>query len=167
VGSELAEVIRATNKSDPSKADKAVLREYIAKHGATEIAQIGRLQGIVISRIMDSTFSGDGNHLWQKSVEIAIEEMKKEFGYDGASLLEQLTIEAILCAWLRYNVVELCCTLVQRESSARAEHWDKRLSMAHRRYLRSLEALARVRRLLHKPSNNVAFNILLKQQLGG
>lgn len=163
---ELSEIIKRTNKANPSPADKAALQKYIAEHESTEIARIGDLSQYVTTAIITDVLKST-SHITQVAIGEHMKAMATDLGHETASPLERLLIDNIMLTWLRYHVIEWSYNQVQQESSARAERWDKRLSMAHRRYLRSLEALARVRRLLHKPSNNVAFNFLLKQQLGG
>jgi hypothetical protein len=166
VANELSEIIKRTNKANPSPADKSALQQYIAENGGTEIARIGELSQYVKAGIITEVLKS-ASHITQVAIGEHLKAMATDLGYETASPLERLLIDNITLTWLRYHVIEWGYNQVQQESSARAERWDRRLSMAHRRYLRSIEALARVRRLLHKPSNNVAFNFLLKQQLGG
>ena len=56
--------------------------------------------------------------------------------------------------WLNVYAVQYQYPSVHDEPLTldRADHWERRLSAAQRRYLRALESLARVRRLLRFPT---------------
>ena len=83
-------------------------------------------------------------------IETTMQEMKKTLAGPQPSALETLLIERIMLDWLYLHLLELSelaqhgkqRTLLQAESLA------KRIDRAHRRYLRSLMALAQTRRLL-------------------
>jgi hypothetical protein len=67
----------------------------------------------------------------------------------NASPLERLLIEQVSLCWLHLYTLEIEYTNVMHEPIplASAEHWERRLSAAQRRYLAACDALARVRRL--------------------
>ena len=76
--------------------------------------------------------------------------IKAELGYDSASPLERLLIDHILTARLRLIYVENAYNvkMVNESNSFRAgAYWDNLLTTNHARFLRAVEALARVRRL--------------------
>lgn len=54
-------------------------------------------------------------------------------------------------SWLRLNLIELAYNeqLSQSLPPSILDHWDKRLSAAHRRFLQACQALARIRKLTH------------------
>jgi hypothetical protein len=87
----------------------------------------------------------------QKSVEIAVKDLKERLGYDYASPLERLNIDEVAIPWVRMSEVQERHTskhhyanLTPKES----EYEDRLLSNAQKRYTRALESLARLRRLL-------------------
>lgn len=72
-----------------------------------------------------------------------------ELGYRPASPLERLLIDAVVLSWLRYLELERRYSSVMAGSVTLTvgDFWEKRLTAAQRRYLRAIDALARVRRL--------------------
>jgi len=68
-------------------------------------------------------------------------------------MLEKLLIEQVALCWLRMYLTEMRYTNMMKEqvTLAQATQWEKRLTATQGMYLRAMEALARVRRLV-KPS---------------
>src|SRR5688572_329229 len=75
--------------------------------------------------------------------------LKKDLGSDGAPMLEQLLIQQAALCWLRLNLVELAYSSVMKQSITLTLglYWEKRLTVSQRRFTRSCETLARVRKL--------------------
>src|SRR5215212_4736557 len=84
-----------------------------------------------------------------KSVGSRLQVLKKDLGYDGAPMLEQLLIQQAALCWLKLNLVELgySNTMKQSITLTLGMYWEKRLSAAQRRFTRACETLARVRKL--------------------
>jgi hypothetical protein len=63
--------------------------------------------------------------------------------------LERLLIEQVVLCWLHFNLLDLEYTNIMSASisASTADHSERRLSAAQRRYLRACEALARIRKL--------------------
>ena len=130
----------------------------------TKIGDLGRqLLGSVI------TFSFKENYGMAQAISANISQQRVDLGYESSSPLEKQLINHILLCWLRLYDCEMRFDSVRSDKPTmdQMQHWEKRLTAAQRRYLRAVETLAKVRRLLYKPENNVAFNFLLKQQLSG
>ncbi len=96
--------------------------------------------------------------------------MRDQLGYDDANELERSLIQHVVMCWIRLHDTELrySATMTDSPTIAQAMYWERKLSMNQRRYLKSCETLAKVRRLLVKPERptNPAFNLLMRQQLG-
>lgn len=78
-----------------------------------------------------------------------VKEMKRDLGHDEASPAEQLLIvHAVLC-WLQLGFIEFKYSHVLAEgvTLAQGRMWDRRVSMAQRRFTRALTELARLRAL--------------------
>ena len=75
--------------------------------------------------------------------------LKKDLGYDGAPMLEQLLIQQAALCWLKLNLLELSYsgTMKQSITLTLGMYWEKRLSAAQRRFTPVCETLARVRKL--------------------
>jgi hypothetical protein len=83
----------------------------------------------------------------KKGVMVAAEALKAELGFAEASPVERLMIDHAVMCHVRLGMVE---HLYSRQTSARAdviEHWERRLTLAQKRFNRAGESLARVRRL--------------------
>ncbi len=78
-----------------------------------------------------------------------LEAMQRELGYADAPLLERLLIEQVLVCWLRLNLDEYRYTTVDTQGGtfAKLRYWEQRVAGAQARYVRAIDALARVRKL--------------------
>ena len=78
-------------------------------------------------------------------------QMKAQLGYADSNAIEQSMIDHAVTCWLRLSETESRYESLLCENGVtltRQEHWERRLSMAQNRYLKSVESLAKVRRLL-------------------
>lgn len=85
----------------------------------------------------------------RKRITSSVKTMRKELGYQEAPGIEKLLIEQILTNWVQATMIGL-----RSEANRNREHGiqtgeylDRRYTEAHGRLQRSIEALARVRRL--------------------
>ena len=95
-----------------------------------------------------------------------VDVLKKQLDYDAAPPLEQLLIDHILTVRLRLIHAENAYNIrVVNESSTFkiGEYWDNLLSSTQARFLRAIEALARVRRLAR---NTPALQINISREGG-
>lgn len=78
-----------------------------------------------------------------------VEEMKRDLGYEGATGAEHLLIYHAALCWLQLAFIELQYAYLLHEgtSPAQGRMWDRRVSMAQRRFTRALTELARLRAL--------------------
>ncbi len=76
--------------------------------------------------------------------------MRDNLDWANSSEMEKILIEQICLNWLRLNLLEDIhySKTTGSHSSEHGTYWDKRLSSAQRRYLRAVESLAKVRKLL-------------------
>jgi len=87
----------------------------------------------------------------QESLRVGMETMRRDLGHAAAVPLERMLIDQIALCWLRLSLVE--AYQANHTSSgtieiSQADYWNRALTSAQHRYLRAIEALARVRRLL-------------------
>lgn len=75
--------------------------------------------------------------------------LRKDLGYVGAPILEQLLIQQAALCWLKLNLVELSYSNAMKQSITLTlgMYLEKRLTAAQRRFTRACETLARVRKL--------------------
>lgn len=84
----------------------------------------------------------------KRGVVLAAEDLKAELRHAEASPVERLMIEHAVMCHVRLGMIE---HLYSRHGSSRMdviEHWDRRLTLAQKRFTRAVTALARVRGLL-------------------
>lgn len=83
------------------------------------------------------------------ALEHEVDKLERDLGYAAAAPLERLLIENVVCGWLNFNDVQRRYSrmMAQSISLTLGEYYEKRLSVAQRRYLQAIETLARVRRL--------------------
>ncbi len=94
-----------------------------------------------------------------------LERLRRGLGWETSSALERLLIECIAVDWLNLQFVTQNLAHNTSETNCKthsAEHFERRFSMCHHRYLSSTLALARVRRL-----GNVQINIGQNQVITG
>jgi hypothetical protein len=78
-----------------------------------------------------------------------VEEMRRDLGYKESPAAEQMLISHIVLCWLQLAFIELKYAYVIHEgmTPAQGRLWDRRVSMAQRRFTRALTELARLRAL--------------------
>lgn len=98
-----------------------------------------------------SMIAGEQNKLLRTGVARKMDVLRAELGRAEASPLERLLIDRVCLTWLALHYVEI--TRVQKAqrgdlSWEAGEYYDRRLTMAQKRYLAAIRVLATVRRLL-------------------
>ena len=85
----------------------------------------------------------------QEFMVFSLKGIRRDLGYETAPMLEQLLIEQIALAWLDLSGVQrrYAASTMGSHTLTSGTYWDRRVMGAQARYLRALEALARVRRL--------------------
>jgi hypothetical protein len=101
------------------------------------------IDGLVAQHAANSAFI-------KECEERKLDEMRVELGYEGASPTEKMLIEQVLICWFRLHTLESVHSVKTTEShsSETGLYWDRRLSTAQRRFTRTCESLAKVRKLM-------------------
>lgn len=96
-----------------------------------------------------------------------VEAMTKRLTLDSDGPLEQLMVVRVVMTWLRLMYAENNKTCLMRGSVGmdQIEHSDKELTRAHNRYVRPIEALARVRKLVKVAEMADTQSQLMKERL--
>jgi hypothetical protein len=92
-----------------------------------------------------------------ESVKHQMRQLRTSLGYEAASTLERLLIDVIVGAWQDYHLFAMVYGQRTGESFTLRdmEQWERVLASKEARYLRAIEELARVRRLLKLPALQV------------
>lgn len=89
-------------------------------------------------------------------------EIRRDLGFEKASISERLLIEQVILSYFRLVQAEGSLTHATEgpHDTQHALYWEKRVSAAQRRHVRAIESLTRVRKLLGRPEIqiNVAMN---------
>lgn len=134
----------ACAKDEPSAEAKAYIDAMLERD-----PDDWRRRGDLNAEAFDLAFKGFWLGYYTKaSVRTGAAQFKRELGYEEASPAERALIEhAVLCQ-VRLGMIE---HLYSRHASGRmdvVEHYEKRLTLAQKRFTRAVETLARVRALL-------------------
>jgi hypothetical protein len=134
----------AAFKDEPSAEAKAYVDGLLAAN-----PEEWREHGELMREAFDKAFKGFWlGYVTKASVRHGAELLKQELGYGEAPAAERVLIDHAVLCHVRLGMVE---HLYSRNTSNRmdvAEHWERRLTMAQRRFTRAVMTLARVRALL-------------------
>lgn len=121
------------------------LKEFIAER--PHLKELPHLTDDTLSCLLHKVATGSGTALL---IRHEYEAMLKHLSLDSDGPLERLLVMRIVMSWLRLMYAENYKTGLMRGGATikQMEHADKDLSNAHIRYVRSIEALARVRKLV-------------------
>lgn len=144
---EIQVLVKKTDKENPKPEDVKALRrmletkKYLYRHN-------GNVQNQVFLTVFNSAVKHSA--FFRESAEKYIEEMKDELGYQSSTFVEKMLIDEIVMRWLRLNTMENDHhkTLNESHRLELGMYMDKRLHLAQKRFLRSIETLAKVRRMI-------------------
>lgn len=140
------ELAERTNTADPSQDDVRALRRLLRNHPLA-----CPLEDMIEAGAEHLLANIKGTKMVKIVLHHACQQLQEQLGHERASALEKTLIGHVVLAWLRLVALEQCYTDVTMSDKSygltTADYWERRLSAAHRRYLRACETLARVRRL--------------------
>ncbi len=143
----LAKFVERTNQPNPNPEDLALLEKVF-----DSMPSLHRSNGNLQKHIFDEIFKNATAHsaFIRSAAERRIEEMKTELGYETSTFLEQMLIDEVLMRWLRLQVSdrEHKNTTNNAHSVSLGMYAEKRLHLAQKRYLRSVETLSKVRKMI-------------------
>lgn len=145
VARQFLELVENIDKQHPAPADLRALRDMLAGH--PELWRVaGDLACAAARNLLRNLNAGP---LITESLKRGWTAMRDELGYQLAPPLERLLIEQVVLCWLHLYLVDMEYTRATRQpvTLTHADHWERRLSAAQRRYLRACETLARIRKL--------------------
>ena len=138
------EILQKVNVTNPSKADKDAYYKLKKEkpdifNGITTLLQSNR----------DFILNRRCSFLVVEKVKDELRRMRDNLGWETASELEKLLIEQVCVNYVRTALLEKDHEIKTTESHTHDAglYWEKRLDTAHKRYMRTLETLAKVRKL--------------------
>lgn len=143
-GDGIRDLVRRAEAGDASTLP--AIRELLAQPGA-----VAGLGGDLARRAQESlitAYAGD-NLLAREAIATRLEELRTELAGPSPTPVERLLAERAAVCWLHVYQLEVLSAgkLRQGMGAGLAEHFQKTLDRAHKRYLSALKALADVRRL--------------------
>jgi hypothetical protein len=155
-GKELRALLVAVNKDKPKSEDIAKLNKLISEL-PNLVAVIGDLTSQAELKILENAFSKDKAYILILSK--SLKQMRHDMGYEQASVIEKSLIEHIVLCWLRLQTTEMRYEqAIKSAGLTEGAYWEAKLSSNQKRYLRSVETLARIRKLGISIQVNVAQN---------
>lgn len=143
---DMLALAKRIDKGDPSREDiKALAAELDRKPELWR--SLGNYQSgvfaLVLQSVNQSNFVGECGKKY-------VEEMKTELGYHSSTFVEKMLIDEIVMRWLRLTLADNAYTVntQQTHSAADGMYHEKRLTQAQKRYLKAIDTLARVRKMI-------------------
>lgn len=149
---EIERLIDAAMDDDAGRPELAALREAMASHpDAGRHYDLAEIAATALIRAMPS----DKAH--KAITQGRIIALRRELGGAHPSPLERLLIDQVVLTYIYLNQVEYQLSKLWEKSvePATVVFWEERVARCQLRYLRAVESLARVRRLLKLPSIQV------------
>jgi len=145
-GKEIAAILERADQEKPSPADLAAMRALLARSDM----ELWHVAGDLARHARDVMLKAFGGETFRESSRIAIDKLAAELAGKDAPPIERLLADHAALCWGQYHLTQwrYGVTLSGSITLTQGDYWERRLSAAQRRYLRALEALARVRRLL-------------------
>lgn len=165
--SEINQLLEKINKGNPDPVAVDKVRAWLDANPAV-VDEVGNLCTMAREQLIERSFTTPST---REVIMARLRHMRDELGYGDAGELERSLIQHVVMCWVRLHDCEMRYHMMMGDNPTMAQglYWERKLSSNQRRYLRAVETLARVKRLLVQPERptNPAFNLLLKQQLGG
>lgn len=152
---KLLELTNKVDKNNPTPSDIQALKNWI-KENPEIFQQFRVLSNSLHARLIDKIQHSRGSRIVLRG---EIEFMAMNLCWEDCAPLEQLIIDNIMSSWLWQKWVEIRHSQLLEENEVNIKEWkfwDERLSAAQRRFLRSCETFARIRKLAkYSPSLQV------------
>lgn len=138
-------LVARIDKSNPQEEDIELLSSEFNKY--PELYRSVNPHKAVMKSVVNSI---NDNLSVKLAIEKNLEEMRNELGYYQSTFVEKMIIEEVLMCWLRlisaessYNAV-----IAQSHSMKIGAYHEKRIETLHKRFLRVMESLAKVRKMI-------------------
>ena len=151
---EFLEIVKRAHGKKPSLKDLDELRKWINNYPELWRTVFDTAQVIERNFIKNMVAEKASIIAMQKNTD----EIRDEMGYSKASIIEKMLIDNMVISWLsaQYCNFQVTGRMQREEKIVILEFWERRLSMAQRRFLHACETLVKVRRLMSgKPSVQV------------
>ncbi len=139
---QLADELEAANKGDAKALNR--LRHGLQSTDADRfVQQCGDLGGQVEENLLNAI--GSERKGYKALFRERAYRLRNELGWQTAAAMERLLIEAVVIAWLDFNLAQMAAC--QAQTLALQEHFQKRIDRTQNRYMNSIKTLATVRKM--------------------
>lgn len=143
----LNQLIKATNKNDPKQSDIDALKKVFDEvPGVWQSAGDMAIQAQIM--IINRHFSN--SYFTREAVHRKLRDMRDNLGWNEASEIEKLLIRQVCLCWLNVHITEIRNHETTRGNHSMREglYWEKALLAAQKRYLRAVESLGRMQKIV-------------------
>lgn len=143
----LAQLIVEAGGKQPSKAAVKALDKFL-EDNPDVWGEVSNMAETVTGALIEKICAGNPAMSSIRTKECC--RIVEELGYADSSAVEQLLIKQIIMCWLRLWWTEFYATqftMAANYNMKVADHWEKKLTYAQKRYTRAIESLARVRKI--------------------
>ncbi len=144
---EMIALIKRVDKNKPNPEDLEALSKEMDKN-PEPFSGFGNVQKHVFGRVLDAVITSR----FQKECTLRyIEEMKSGMGYHTSTFVEKMLIDEIVMRWLRLQSAEASyqSQIIDKTHTLEAGiYHEKLVEQAQRRYIRAMETLAKVRKMI-------------------
>lgn len=143
--SELEKHLTRASTKDASRDDVQATRKYLNDN--PDICRtIGNLAANACDSVIDHMIFAPLKEVTRKYVE----SLKDDLAWRDSGPLERLLIEAIVINWLRFYALQDRIAHMTEHTFEQGQYYDKQLTRAHDRFMKSIETLAKVRKLARR-----------------
>jgi hypothetical protein len=145
--SDFSSLVERTNKANPKEKDMRELKQYFDNDPSIAL-QVGNVNKTIFDSILE-TMAGE-SEFGRETIRRYIKNMKSELGYHNSTFVEKMLIDEVVMHWLRLQSMDHDHKIVTYGQHRFAEglYHDKRLHLAQARYLKAIETLAKVRKMI-------------------
>ncbi len=149
----VAQAFRQADSPDATQEHAKALAEVLRQYPEV----LGGKTYLAASAIDVALRHNPGTLAVRETLRFEVDRLKESLGYAKAGPIDQLLIDQVAICYLRMNLYEERYehAMAQTHAVIVGNYWEKKLSSIQRRYLRAVETLARVRKLVGGPSFQV------------
>ena len=146
------------NRIDKKNPTRQELKELRAAFEACP--EVWHSQGDIAQKVISYMLKPFKSPAFEQSVQYKLKAIRHELGAQDANGLDRLLIENIVQSWLSYQLASMYHELAIQEdaSDKRVNHLERRLNGAHRRYIRAISTLAKIKKIAPAIQINLARN---------
>jgi hypothetical protein len=140
-------VLTKANKKQPRESDLTALRDLLDWNKELKLWEaIINMGALAESQVLDTILDGSGQGM-RECRKRRLTSLREDLGYAESPALERLLIQQVTLCWLNLTEYRHSNIMKQSTTFTLGMYWERRLTMAQRRFTRVCEGLARVRRL--------------------